>query len=251
VLVQAYLRIWRPERTFASLAMPLLAIDVVLAGVLWAMLYAEEVRLARELRTARTGSSAIRSMVAGRRRTGSALSRLVSTRLGTAAILLAEGDRTDALDALSGGSPLMRGGRLDALRAVVEADLERATGTPAALARSVERLRAMAPIGNREADLYRTHVLVKALLEGGDAEGGVSLGEALRASDDEEARVYLVWLGTWFELEEDPARDPPWPAPSEGELRVAALLARAHGAEKLVERLDERVAAIARSVERK
>jgi hypothetical protein len=108
----------------------------------------------------------------------------------------------------------------------------------------------MSRIGSREADLYRTHVLVKALLEQGDAEGAGEVARELDASRDDEERVYVVWLRTWFDLDVNlPAADLPWPPLSQGELRMAALLARAHGADKLVEKLQARMAAIARSVE--
>ncbi|MGH7293688.1 MAG: hypothetical protein ACRELB_02090, partial [Polyangiaceae bacterium] len=56
-----------------------------------------------------------------------------------------------------------------------------------------------------------------------------------------------AWLRVWFELDAESAgyRDA-WPAIPEGRLRLATLLARAHGADKLVEKLEERVSAIAR-----
>jgi hypothetical protein len=202
------------------------------------LLRAEESRLARELRTARAGTATLRAMVAGRRQRLPFFARLFSTKLGTAAVLLADGDRSGALELLAHASPLMQGGRLDALRAVVEADAERAGGSHEALERCAERLRVRTRIGNREADLYATHVLVKAVLERGDPEIALDLTSALGRSSDEEERLYLVWLCTWFDLDA--------PRLSEGEVRLAALLARAHGAEKLVEKLEMRVAAIAR-----
>jgi len=52
--------------------------------------------------------------------------------------------------------------------AVVEADLSRASGSPASLDGAIRALRALEPTGNVEADRYRTHVLVKAILERGD-----------------------------------------------------------------------------------
>jgi hypothetical protein len=146
----------------------------------------------------------------------------------------------------------MRGGRLERLRSVVEADLERSTGTAIDLERCAELLGAMPLIGNREADLYRTHVLVKALLEQGDAERGLALAEQLAASRDDEERVYRIWLRTWFDTGgPNDGKGARGPEVSEGELRRAMLLARAHGAGKLVERLEARVAAIARPEERK
>src|SRR5258708_7089894 len=101
----------------------------ILGALLWAILRAEEVRLARELRIARTGTSNLRAMVTRRRQQVPAVARLLSTKLGSAAVLLAEDERSGALDALGRGSPLMRGGRLDRLRAIVDADAERASGT--------------------------------------------------------------------------------------------------------------------------
>ncbi len=102
-----------------------------------------------------------------------------------------------------------------------------------------------APTGNREADLYRTHVLVKALLEQGDAEGALEMYRTLEKSTDEDDLVYATWLRVWFELEAAAEEGEDWPALSEGQLRMAALLARTHGAEKLVEMLEARIASVA------
>jgi hypothetical protein len=213
-----------------------------------AMLRAEESRLTRELRTARTGTSVLRALVARRRLDLPFLARWSSCRLGTAAVLLADGDRDGALGAMRATSVFMRGGRLDELRAVVEADLERKTGTSVGLERCVQRLRAVAPIGNREADLYRVHVLVKAVLEQGDDDAAVELAAELGPSDDDEARVYATWLRVWFGLDEDaPEAGGPWPVLSEGDLRMATLAARTHGAESLVSKLTQRLSAIARA----
>jgi hypothetical protein len=247
---EAYVSLSRAGRTLASLAGVLAAAGAVSVTLLWALLGAEERRLGRELRTARAGTSALRAMVVRRRPSALPFARLLSSKLGIAAVLLADGDRSGAVEALAGGSPLMQGGRLDRLRAVVDEDLARATGTTAALQRCIERLRKFSPIGNREADLYRTHVLVKALLEEGDVETGLAVARGLAASSDEDERVYATWLRTWFELDGPAAVSVgPWPPLSEGDLRRAALLARAHGADKLVERLDERVATIAPPVQ--
>jgi hypothetical protein len=109
----------------------------------------------------------------------------------------------------------------------------------------------MEPIGHREADLYRTHVLVKALLEQGDTDTAVEVaGDLERAagrSQDEEQQLYATWLRVWFDLDAEAAgyREA-WPALPEGQLRMAALMARAHGADRLVEKLEERVSSIAR-----
>jgi hypothetical protein len=247
-LAETYRAFGHTARPLASFATVVALGAALLAALLWQVLRAEELRLARELRIARAGTSALRSMVTRRgQQQRPALWRLVSTKLGAAAMLLAEGDRDGALDAAAGGSLLMRGGRLEMLRAVVDADLERAVGSAANAERCIERLQSMVPIGNREADLYRTHVLVKALLERGDAEGAFRLVEELDGSRDEEARVYLVWLRVWFDLDAD--ADGSWPELSEGELRIAMLLARSHGAEKLVEKLEARLAAIAHPVQ--
>ncbi len=215
-----------------------------------AMLRAEESRITRELRTARTGTPVLRAMVVARRVDLPFLARWSSSRLGTAAVLLADGDRDGALDAMRAASVLMRGGRLEGLRAIVEADLERKTGTSVGLERCVQRLRAVAPTGNREADLYRVHVLVKAVLEQGDGDAAVELAMELGPSDDDEARVYATWLRVWFGLDEDDAEADgaePWPPLSEGDLRMATLAARAHGAESLVAKLTQRLSAIARA----
>jgi hypothetical protein len=248
-IAQAYLALSHAKRTLASLS-PLIALVCAVAAVLlWVTLRAEELRLARELRISRSGTAVLRATVARPRQEAPSLARLLSTKLGTAAVLLADGERSDALDVLARSSPVMRGGRLESLRRIVEADVERSSGTPAGLDRCVRRLREMSRIGNREADLYRLHVLVKALLEQGDAEGALDVVKELQASGDDEERVYVPWLRTWFDLDAGPAGDPRWPPLSQGELRLAALLARAHGADKLVEKLEARLAAIARPVE--
>jgi hypothetical protein len=249
VVARAYLTLSHADRSLASLVPILVAGWSILAGLLWAMLRTEEARLARELRIARSGTSVLRAIAMQRGQRGPALARLLSTRLGAAAILVADGSRTDALDALSGGSPLMMGGRLEKLRSIVEADLERATGGPGLDACS-RRLQAMAVIGNREADLYRTHVLVKALLERGDAETSLELAQKLETSPDDEERVYVAWLRAWFDFDAEASRGArSWRTLAEGELRMAMLLARAHGADKLVEKLEARVAGIARPLD--
>ena len=165
----------------------------------------------------------------------------------------------------------MQGGRLSALRAVVEADIERSSGSSGALERSIATLEGRERIGHREADLYALHVLVKAILEDGDTPAAVKLAHQLGESPDDEERLYAVWLRAWFDFDvagetgggdggdgradestsekgglED---DAPWAPLSDGDIRLAALLARAHGAEKLVEKLEtleRRVPAIAR-----
>ena len=249
-VVDAYATLSHSGRTLESFLGPAAAAFAVLAALLWVALRAEELRLARELRIARTGTPALRATVTQRQKPAPALARLVSTKLGRAAVSLADGDRADALDACAGGSPVMRGGRLEELRAVVDADLERSSGTFAGLDLCVKRLRAMPPIGNREADLYRVHVLAKALLECGDASGALELARQLEASGDDEERLYRVWLRVWFDLDATAdVADGSWAPLSEGEVRMAMLLARAHGAEKLVEKLEGRVAAIARPMD--
>jgi hypothetical protein len=241
------------HKPLSSFAVVLSAAAAVVALLLWFTLRAEEVRLGRELRVARTGTAALRGSLVARRRTGSVLTPLLSTPLGSAAVLLAQGDRSSAVDALAGRKLLMEGGRLDALRAVVTADLNRDSATSAALDESIRTLQDAPPIGNREADLYRTHVLVKAVLERGDPERALDLAPSLDASPDEEVRVYAAWLRVWFDLDDrggggggDGAGHAPL---TEGDLRLATLLARAHGAEKLVDKLGERLAAIARPLQ--
>jgi hypothetical protein len=206
-------------------------------------LRSEEARLVRELRAARTGTAVQRGIVLRRRAELPFFGRVVATRLGTAALLVAEGDSAGAEDALRRGSFLARGGPLDALRAAVLADVERASGTDSGLERSVKSLRNGPPIGHREADLYRTHVLVKALLQQGDDEGAEAVARELGGSGDEDREIYAIWLRVWFELDAEGE----WPPIPEGRLRMATLLARAHGAEKLIEKLDERLSSIARS----
>jgi hypothetical protein len=244
--VEAFLLFAHSPRGLSLFARPIGVAAIAGSLLLFLLLRAEESRLARELRTARTGTPVLRGLVAGRRQQLPLLARLCSTKLGLAAVLLAEGDRDSAVDALATSSRFMRGGRLDALRAVLEADVERSLGTPAGLGRCVERLRSMPPIGNRQADLYRMHVLVKAVLAQGDGDVGLELASELceHAADDDDMRVYATWLRVWFELDVEPAD--PWPSLSDGDMRMAALVARAHGAERLVSKLESRLSAIAR-----
>jgi hypothetical protein len=248
----AYLGFMHSPRTLASLAGPLLVACVVQAPIVYALLRAEESRLASELRTARTGTAVLRTLITRRRERAPLIGRLFVTKVGAAAVLLADGDLSGAVEVLAarpGMSLLMQGGRLDRVREIVDADLERATGTPEALDRCLDRLStppAGILIGNREADLYRTHVLVKAVLERGDTERAVDLAAQYGESADDEERIYSTWLRTWFDLEKT-SPEVEWPEVDEGQLRMAALVARAHGAERLVEQLEARLSTIARS----
>ncbi len=223
----------------------LVAVFAIESLLTLAALSAEESRLARELRIARAGTAALRSLVSQRRRRTPLLTRLFSTGLGTAAVLVADGDPMAAREAMA-GSPLMHGGRLNALRAIVAADLARATATPAALERCIAELRALPPTGNLEADRYRSHVLVRAVLERGDDETAVDLARELASSPDEEQRIGATWLRIWFELDAGDADGHVWPPLGEGQARLAALAARAHGAESLVDKIEARLLAIAR-----
>jgi hypothetical protein len=239
------------QRPLVTLVVPLLAVCALEAPVVYVLLRAEESRLASELRTARTGTAVLRSMIVRRRERAPLVARLFTTKLGMAAVLLADGDRAGAVDALSARAPLgflVQGGRLERLRAVVDADLDRATGKPDGLDRCIEQLgssgAAGEPIGNREADLYRMHVLVKAILERGDTEHAFDLAQELGGSPDDDERLYSAWLRAWFHLEAE-GPQVAWPAVDEGQLRMAALVARAHGAERLVLELEARLSAIA------
>jgi hypothetical protein len=228
----AYIAFAHSKETLASLAPILAACAAVAVIATVAMLIAEESRLHRELRTARTGTAAIRGMVLARRQRAPLLLRMLSTTHGTAAVLLAEGERAVAVDALDTTSPIMAGGLLGVLREVVRADVDRAGGSAAQLKKCVDALRAMAPLANVEAERYRTHVLVKAVLGGADGELAEALASELAASSDDELHVYAVWLRTWFEIED---------APTDGELRLALLLARSQGAADLAKKLEARV----------
>jgi hypothetical protein len=236
-LAWAYVAFTHSQRTLSSFAGFIAGVATIPAVVTFALLRAEESRVARELRTARAGTAVIRGMVLQRRQRVPLFLRLFSTAIGTAAVMLADGERTAALDLLSSSSPLMDGGRLRLLRQYVDADAQRATGTSAALERSIQTLRALPRTGNREADRYRTHVLVKAVLEQGNDAIAESLAEELAGSSDDEERLYTVWLRAWFDLEDEPSA-------SEGQLRLALLLARSHGAEDLVKKLEAAVEAI-------
>jgi hypothetical protein len=240
------------HRAIESLAAPMAIAAAVGSLLLLGTLRAEESRLTRELRVARSGTPALRESTITRRDRAPFFARLLSTQLGFAAILLAEGDPAGATSALAGASSLTRGGRVDALRAIVDADIERASGTPTVRTACIERLLGAAPLGHREADLYRLHVLSKAVLEQGDAEIALDLARELAASPDDDARIYVTWLRVWFDLDADASGetegDPGdrWPALPEGALRLATLVARAQGADRLVTKLEERLVAIAR-----
>jgi hypothetical protein len=245
--VEVYLVFTRSERTLASYAVPLGVGCALVAVLVLALLRAEESRLARELRTARTGTDALRGLVLRRRSQAPFFARLFSTGLGTAAVSLAEGDSAGALDALRIGSALMRGGRLDTLAEVVDADVERCRNNSVSLERCVQRLRAMPSLPNREAELYRLHVLVKALLQQGDGEGAAELVEELeKGGSDDDRRMYATWLRVWFDMDkpEGDYRTSAQPL-AEGDLRVAALVARSQGAEKLLEKLEARLSSVA------
>jgi hypothetical protein len=225
----------------------------VLSAAFWLYLRGEEARLARELRVARSGTSVQRRALLRRRRPtpyfGIAmfwyaavrvLGALASTTLGHAAVLVAEGELQAARATLAGFGQLLAVGPLRELRAAVEADLARAVGTEESLATAIKALYAAPPFAHVEAERYRMHVLVKALLQQGDEATARTIAEDLKASTDDELRVYAVWLRTWFE----------WThldAPSEPDMRLALLLARTHGALDLVARLEIALAAAAPS----
>lgn len=232
-----------PHSQWSSVGLFAIA-GVPLGLVVLAILRAEEARLASELRTARTGSPVLRAMTARRRDDAPLVLRMFATKVGIAAVLLADGDAAAARHQLRGASPLAEGGRLDKVRAVVDADLERALATSTELPRCVQRLRALERVDNREVDLYRTHVLVKAVLELGAADTAVELAAELAPSADVDERLYATWLRAWFDLDAA-APEVSWPALAEGELRLASLVARAHGAERLVAELEARLATIA------
>jgi hypothetical protein len=200
-----------------------------------ALLAGEDSRLTRELRTARAGSHVARQTLLRRRRSAPWYARMVSSTLGLAAVHLAEGDAESARAAFHANSFSMSFGRLRDLRAVVNADLLRGIGAESTLGDAIRALYNMAPLPNLEAERYRVHVLVKALLEQADGATARDLAHDLAASTDDELRVYAVWLRAWFELED-------LPAPAEGDVRKALLLARSHGAEDLVGRLEAQLA---------
>ncbi len=219
------------------------------SGALFLYLRGEEARLCRELRVARSGTSVQRRTLLRRRRPSPyfglamfwyaavrVLAALASTTLGYAAVLLAEGD-VDVADAtLRGFGQALSFGDLRALRSVVAADLLRARGGEVALGEAIRAMVAIPPMAHVEAERYRVHVLVKALLEQADDATARALAEDLKARADDDVRVYLVWLATWFD----------WThldAPGDAEMRRALLLARAHGAVDLVGRLESQLAA--------
>lgn len=254
--VEAVVLFTHSARPPTSFAQPIGIAAVIASVLLFVLLRAEESRLTRELRMARTGTPVLRGLVAGRRQQLPFFARLCSTKLGMAAVLLADGNRDAAIDALATASGLMRWGRLETLRAVVDADLERSAGTSAGLQRCVQLLRNMPNVGHREADLYRIHVLVKTVLALGDGEVGWELANELagadrgKQADDDDVRLYVTWLRVWFDLDQDVEGadgDVSWPPLADGDIRMATLVARSHGAERLVSKLEERLSAIARA----
>src|ERR1700730_9842559 len=68
IIVEAYLAFSHAERPLASYVLLILSACALLAALLWLLLGAEELRLARELRTARTGTSVLRAIVTRRRK---------------------------------------------------------------------------------------------------------------------------------------------------------------------------------------
>jgi hypothetical protein len=242
---EAFEAIAHSSHSLASSVEVLAAATLPLGLVVFAILRAEESRLSSELRTARTGSPVLRAMTARRREGAPLVSRMFATRLGVAAVLIADGDTAGARHEARDASPFAQGGRLDPLRAIVDADLERATGGPMGLERCIEALRELHRVGNREADLYRLHVVVKAVLEHGATDTALDLAAELALSSDPDERLYATWLRAWFDLD-TAASDVAWPPLGEGDLRLASLVARAHGAERLVAELESRLATIAR-----
>jgi hypothetical protein len=199
-------------------------------------LRAEEGRLLRALRTVRSGTASLgarqKGLRAGRRVW---IVALISTTLGEAIAAIADGDLAYAEAALVGDSWLARGGPMRALRAVALADLERARGGESGLGHCIGALMEQGQLPHAEAERYRTHVLVKAILELGDFETARALADDLAKTQDPELAVYLVWLRAWFELEHLPAPEPPL-------VRLAVLAAKNHGALELVRRLEPAVA---------
>ena len=237
-LAYAYLSFVHPRDTTLETLLPWLVFGAAsLALITFVILRAEESRVTRELRVARSGTPVIRGLVAQRRQKAPFFLRYLSTSIGTAAVLLADGDKNGAAATLDQSSPLMRGGGLTRLRAIVQADLDRARG---AVDGAIAELRAMPPLGHREADRYRTHVLVKAILQKGDAEIAEEVLAQVEKSADEEERLYAVWLSAWYAPEDDEAaQDERFTEP---ELRLASLLARSQGADDLVKKLEARIA---------
>ena len=212
-----------------------LAAAILGSILVFALLRGEEARLQRELRTARAGSSVARQIALRRSGTAPWYVRLVSTTLGRAAMSLADGDLEAAQRALRGNSLTLGVGRLGRLRAVVDADLRRGIGAEASLGDAIRALYNMDPLPNLEAERYRIHVLVKALLEQADGATAHHLAHDLAQNADHEQRVYAVWLKAWFKLDDLPPL-------AEGDLRRALLLARNHGADDLVQRLTAELA---------
>ncbi|MFO0678269.1 MAG: hypothetical protein U0169_17160 [Polyangiaceae bacterium] len=213
----------RPE-AFVALAVPLSLLFV-------ALLVAEDARLNRELRLACDGTSTLRQMALGRRGKQPFFVRLLTTHLGSAALLLAEGDDVAAGDAIVRETPFVAFGRMERLKRVVEADLSRARKTAASRDSALELLSGIRPFENRAADVYRAFVLTRTLLEGADRDGADRTAREFGRSPHTTVRTLAVWLHVWFDLDGTDA-------PSDADLRIAALFARNHGAQALVEKIE-------------
>ena len=203
---------------------------LLVTTLLLVFLYGEESRLARELRTARVGSEIARTQAIRRRKRAPWFARFTAPPHGFAALLVTEGDSVAAHETLSSGSPLFYGGALATLRKAVEADAARDEGE-AALGESIRTLLELPDLHAPEVDHYRTHVLVKAILQLGDPLTARDVEADLGASPDDEVRMYALWLRTWFDLTSSS------PEVDEGERRRAALMARNSGAVDLATRL--------------
>jgi hypothetical protein len=238
-------------RAGVTLEPPALAVVFGVAlVVLTFVLRSDDARLTRELRIARTGSASVRATTLTRRERGPRYLRWLSTTLGTTAVHLSDGDRFAAESAFERDPFFYRVGTIAALRTLVRADLARATDLPGERDRAIATLASAPATGHIEVDRYRTHVLVKALLEKGDPELAERVARELMHHADDEQRVYAVWLHVWFDgaLErgsETATASEAAPTFDEGTLRLAALLARTHGATELVQKIEDRIAASA------
>ena len=182
-----------------------LAIWAAMSAAFGLYLRGEEARLARELRIARSGTPVQRGVILRRRRPAPyfglamfwyaavrVVAALGSTTLGYAAVLIASGELDAAEAALGGPGRYLSFGALRELRTVVEADAMRAIGSEASLGEAIRALYAMPAIDHVEAERYRIHVLVRALLEQGDLATARSLVDELAEHPDEDRRVYAV-----------------------------------------------------------
>lgn len=212
-----------------GLPWPFIAAGIAMPFLVLFVLRAEDRRLARELRMARTASPLLRAAALARRQTLPKLLRPFSCTLGAAALSVADGDKGLSLSFLAQNPPFARGGELSVLSTLVTKDIARLGGSTAGLEEIVATLFDLSP-SHPEVLRYRAHVLARAVMQRGDPAFAEAYLDAFGESSDPDIRAYGLWVRAWFE---------------EGAIDVApevfglaTLYARSLGAVPLVQRLE-------------